>query len=97
MLILMTRAGNTTGLMIFFVLLGLWCGSLSAKLSKENWKSTLISRTCFRLNRRVTTGGIIFLVGTLDAADINISTYFAQLSRPAIQLFIYAKTPLSVP
>lgn len=90
----LTRAGNTTGLLVFFGLLGLWCGSLAAKMSKENWKTALITGLVSGLIAGLLTGGMTFLVGTLDAADVDIRTYFAQLSRPAIQLLTYGKTPL---
>ena len=34
-----TRTGNTTGLVIFFSLLGLWCGSMASQMSRDKWKT----------------------------------------------------------
>jgi len=89
----LTRAGNTTGLLIFFGLFGLWSGSIAAKGSRDNWLPAIINGLIAGLITGLITGGMTYLLGTLDAADVNMRTYFAQLSRPSIQLLTYTKSP----
>ncbi|MFN2236650.1 MAG: ABC transporter permease subunit, partial [Anaerolineales bacterium] len=89
-----TLVGNTTGLLIFFGLLGLWCGSMAAQKSRENWKPALISGAVAGLVAGLITGVTVYLLSTLDAANVDMRNYFAQLSRPQIQLLVYDKTPV---
>ena len=89
-----TRAGNTTGLFIFFALLGIWCGSMAAQGFRESSKSASISGVFAGLVAGVFTAGITYFLATLDASGVDMRTYFAQLSRPAIQLLTYGQTPV---
>jgi len=90
----LTRVGNTTGLLVFFGLLGLWCGSLAANGSRENWQPDLVTGLVAGLITGLLAGTMTFILSTLDAADIDMRTYFAQLSRPSIQLLTYGKSPI---
>jgi ABC-type branched-subunit amino acid transport system permease subunit len=88
----LTRSGNTTGLLIFFGLLGLWCGSLAARGSREKWQPAVINGLVAGFVVGLFTAAMAYLLGTLDAAEVDLRTYFAELSRPAIQLLLYGQT-----
>ena len=89
-----TRTGNTTGLVIFCSLQGLWCGSMASQISRDKWKTALIDGFIAGLIAGLLTGFMTYLVGSLDASDVDMRKYFAQLSRPAIQLLTYGNTPV---
>ena len=92
-----SRVGNTGGLMIFFGLLGLWAGLKAAAEDKTNWKSALISGVSAGLVIGLVIGAFIFLVGFLDAADVEMRDYFVQFSRPAVQFLLYGQGILTGP
>ena len=82
------RAGNTGGLMVLFALLSLWAGSRAAASDKSNLKSVLISGATAGLIIGLMTGAFILLVGFLDAADVEMRDYLAQLSRQNINFLV---------
>lgn len=90
-----TRVGNTGGLMIFFALMGLWAGSKAAADNKTNWQPALISGVSVGIVIGLVTGAFIYLVGFMDAADIEMRKYFVQLSRPIVQFLLYGRGTLT--
>lgn len=92
-----SRVGNTGGLMIFFGLLGLWAGLKAAADNKINWQPALVSGVSVGLVIGLVTGAFIFLVGYLDAADVQMRDYFVQFSRPAVQFLLYGQGILTGP
>ena len=76
-----TRTGNTAGLMVFFILLALWSGTRVSDNQKSNLKNSLV----FGLSSGLVTGLIvsafILLIGSLDAADVEMRDYLVQLNK----------------
>jgi len=87
-----SRTGNTGGLMLIFALLALWAGSQAASFDKSNWKSTLISGASVGLVIGLFIGIFTFLVGTLDAANVEMRDYLVQLNRQSIQFLLYGRS-----
>ena len=87
-----SRTGNTGGLMLLFAIIALWAGSRAASFDKTNWKSTLISGASVGLVMGVFVGVFTFLVGTLDAANIEMRDYLVQLNRQSIQFLLYGRS-----
>jgi len=87
-----SRTGNTGGLMMIFALVALWAGSQAASFDKSNWKSTLISGASIGLVLGVIIGVFTFLVGFLDAANVEMRDYLVQLNRQSIQFLLYGRS-----
>jgi ABC-type branched-subunit amino acid transport system permease subunit len=83
--------GNTGGLMLLFGLLAIWAGSQAAETDKTNWKPALVSGASVGLIVGLIAGTFTYLVGTLDAADVDIRNYLVELSRPNIQFLLYGR------
>ena len=90
-----TRSGNTGGLMLFFAITSLWVGSRSASTVKTDWKSSLVSGMFVGLMIGLIVGAFTFLVGSLDAANIEMRDYFAQFSRPNVQFLLYGRNVIT--
>ena len=90
-----TRVGNVPGLIVFFGLLGLWAGSQATKDAREEWQSALMTGGLANLVYGVLVGAFVYLLGILDAADVDMRTYFVQLSRSNVRLLIYGRSPLA--
>jgi branched-chain amino acid transport system permease protein len=81
-------------MLIFFSLLALWEGSLGAR-------STLSSNKLHSLAGAMTAGGVtglmvgllVFLLGSLNKAGVNMSYYFAQLLPANVQQFSLNLSP----
>lgn len=86
------RTGNTSGLMVLFALLSLWAGYRAAASDKSNLKSVLISGATAGLIIGLMVGAFTLLVGFLDAADVEMRDYLAQLSRQNIQFLVYGRS-----
>ena len=89
------RAGNTGGLMVLFALLSMWAGSRATADNKSDWKSVLVSSATAGLIIGLMVTGFIFLIGSLDAAEVNMRDYLDQLSRQNIQFLIYGRNLVS--
>jgi ABC-type branched-subunit amino acid transport system permease subunit len=85
------RVGNTGGLMLFFALLSLWAGYRAADEYKSDWKSPLVSGASIGLMIGLLSGIFIFVIGTLDAADVEMRKYLVELNRPNIQFLLYGR------
>jgi branched-chain amino acid transport system permease protein len=81
--------------LIFLALLGIWAGTRgAAKAEPDSWASALIGGLVTGLITGITVGLLAFLIGTLDAAKIKMSTYLAQMVPASINLFLLGKQPL---
>lgn len=89
-----TRVGNTGGLMIFFGLLGLWVGYRAACDYAGSTVKSISAGFMISLVMGLVVSLFIYLIGTLDAADVEMRKYFVQLSRTSVQLLIYGREPL---
>jgi ABC-type branched-subunit amino acid transport system permease subunit len=89
------RAGNTGGLMLIFALLSLWAGYRAADEYKSDWKSSLISGASVGLVIGLLCGIFIFIVGSLDAADVEMRNYLVELNRPNVQFLLYGRDILT--
>ena len=87
-----SRTGNTGGLMLLFGIIAVWTGSRAASFDKTNWKSALISGVSVGLPMSLIVGVFTFLIGTLDAANIEMRDYLIQLNRQNIQFLLYGRS-----
>jgi len=87
-----SRTGNTGGLMLIFAIIALWAGSKAAAFDKSSWKTTLISGLMSGLALSVIISALTLLIGTLDAADVEMRDYLVQLNRQAIQFLLYGRS-----
>lgn len=86
--------GNTRGLMVTYSILGLWIGYRGRNASQEKGPRALIASVTAGVTTALLVGTFVFVIGTLDAADVEMRDYLVQLSRPAVQLVLFARTPL---
>lgn len=90
-----TMIGNTGGLMIVLVLIGVWSGLQSDEEHELKTNSYLLGGLAAGATVGLITGLFIFLIGSLDAADVNMRDYFVQLARPSVELVQFGRGPLS--
>jgi len=87
-----SRTGNTGGLMLLLGIIAVWTGSRAASFDKTNWKSALVSGISVGLPVSAIVGFFTFLIGTLDAANIEMRDYLIQLNRQNIQFLLYGRS-----
>ncbi|MCJ7734553.1 MAG: branched-chain amino acid ABC transporter permease [Anaerolineales bacterium] len=87
-----TSTGNTGGLMLLFALLALWAGSRAAAVNKSNWKSVLVSGITVGLVIGLLVGSFTVLVGSLEAANVDVRQYLDQLSKQSVQFLQYGRS-----
>jgi branched-chain amino acid transport system permease protein len=92
-----TTSGFTPAMlnmMIFFGLIGLWAGASGAKpIKTTNRLSSLIGGLLAGAAAGFMLGLLAIILGSLDAAGINLSAYLAQLLPAAIHVFILQQSP----
>jgi ABC-type branched-subunit amino acid transport system permease subunit len=88
-----TMIGNTGGLTLLFVLVGLWIGYRAADDDSESMGPRVLGGLAASLVMGLVISGFIYLVGALDAAEVEIRNYFVQLSRPSVNLLLYGGRP----
>ncbi len=87
-----SRTGNTGGLMILFALMAIWAGSRAASFDKTSWKSALVSGVSVGVPMSIIVGVFTFLIGSLNAANIEMRDYLIQLNRQNIQFLLYGRS-----
>ncbi len=87
-----SRTGNTGGLMILFALMAVWAGSRAAAYDKTSWKSALVSGVSVGVPMGIIVGVFTFLIGSLNAANIEMRDYLIQLNRQNIQFLLYGRS-----
>ena len=87
-----SRTGNTGGLMLIFSLIALWAGSKAAAFDKSNWKTTLVSGLMTGVVLGLIVSAFTFLVGSLDAANVEMRDYLVQLNKQTIVFLLYGRT-----
>jgi len=87
-----TRTGNSAGLMVVLALIALWTGSRASSADRTNLRSGLAGSavTSFVLGGIVS--GFILLVGSLDAANVEMRDYLAQLDHLSVQFLLYGRS-----
>jgi len=85
------RAGNVGGLLIFMGLLGLGVGAYAAKGTGGSVAKSLASGLVGGIVTGLLVGAFAYLLGMLDAADVDMRKYFAQLSSQNISLLLYGQ------
>jgi len=86
-----TRTGNTGGLMIIFVILGMWAGSRSTASDRSNWKASLVSGLSTSVVIALLVSALILLVGYLDSLDVSMRDYLAQLDHLSVQFLLFGR------
>jgi ABC-type branched-subunit amino acid transport system permease subunit len=89
------RAGNTGGLMLFFAILSLWAGYRAADEYKTRWQESLVSGASVGVVIGLFAAVFTFLVGTLDAANVEMRDYLVELNRPNVQFLLYGRSILT--
>ncbi len=84
-----SRAGNLSGLIIFFGLLGFWAGSSSVGKEKHKIGLSVLYGAITGMMMGLVIGILSYVLGILDQADVDLRKYFVELSRPAIQLLLF--------
>jgi branched-chain amino acid transport system permease protein len=81
--------------LIFLAILGTWAGARGAEEARrDTWANALIGGVVAGLITGIAVGLLAFLIGTLDAAKVKMSTYLAQMVPASINLFLLGKQPL---
>jgi branched-chain amino acid transport system permease protein len=84
-----------TNLLVFLGLLGIWAGARGArKNDPDAWGAALLGGLVAGAIVGIQTGVLAYILGTLDAAKVKMSTYLAQLLPASIKLFLLGKPPL---
>lgn len=90
-----TRIGNVAGLMLLLGLMGFWASSLAVGQVKKQWLESVLLGLFTTFLYGILVSAFVYLLGTLDGADVEMRTYFVQLSRPNVQLLTLNKSPLT--
>ena len=85
------RAGNTGGLMVIFALMAFWAGSQASKHDRSDWKPVLTAGLFTGLAMALLVGLFTFLIGTMDAAGVDIRDYLEQINRQTTQFLLYGR------
>jgi ABC-type branched-subunit amino acid transport system permease subunit len=81
-------------MLIFFGLLGLWAGALGTSPVKAVGKlNSLAGGTITGTLSGMMLGLLIFIIGSLDAAGVKMSTYLAQLLPDTLHLYSLQMNP----
>lgn len=90
-----TETGNYyLGLAMIIALLGLWAGMRGAKPTEpDTWAKTLLGGLVAGLLAGVLVGIYALIIGILNAQDVNMREYLAQLSPDAVDQFLYGLGP----
>ena len=83
-----SRVGNIPGLIILFILIGLWAGSSSIRNEKGKLLDSVLYGGLSGLVIGLIIGIFSLLLGFLDQAGVDLRKYFVELSRPAIQFLL---------
>ncbi len=82
-------------LLVFLGLLGLWAGARGARKSEpDTWGRAVLGGLLAGAVAGLMAGALAYLLGTLDAAGVKMSTYFAQLLPASVRLFLLGQAPL---
>jgi len=86
----MPPVGN---LVAFLALLGLWCGAQASKPERHSGNGTLASAAVSSAAAGALVGLLMtlygFIMGSVDAAGIDLRTYLPQVSPNSIELFLF--------
>ena len=83
-----SRVGNIPGLIILFILIGLWAGSSSIREKEVKLPRSVLNGGLSGLVLGLIIGIFSLLLGYLDQVGVDLRKYFVELSRPAIQLLL---------
>jgi ABC-type branched-subunit amino acid transport system permease subunit len=82
--------------LILIVLLGIWAGAHGAKPTKpDTWRNALSGGLIAGLLAGILVGAYAWLIGTIDAAGVNMRTYLPQMSPQSIELFLFGRDPIT--
>ncbi len=82
--------------LIVLVLLGIWAGTHGAKPTvPDSWRNALLGGLFAGLLIGITVGFYAWLIGTINAAGVNMRTYLPQMSPDSIELFLFGQKPLT--
>ena len=82
-------------LLVFLGLLGIWAGARGARKSDpDTWMAALLGGLIAGAIIGIQVGVLAYILGTLDAANVKLSTYLAQMLPASIKLFLLGKDPL---
>lgn len=84
-------------MLVFLALLGLWAGIRSSRRAPGGTHirvpQALVNGLVTGSVSGLTVGGLAYLIGTLSASKVKMSTYLAQLLPETIKLFTLGKPP----
>lgn len=82
-------------LLVFLGLVGIWAGARAAgKSGSSSWGQALSGGLLAGAVVGLQVGALAYLLGTLDAAGVKMSTYLAQLLPASVRLFLLGKDAL---
>jgi branched-chain amino acid transport system permease protein len=88
-------ASTTLDMMIFFGLLALWEGSLGARpVQSTNRLYSLVGALTTGTVTGLMVGLLVFMLGSLNTAGVNMSFYLAELLPATVQQFTLGLSPL---
>ena len=84
-------------MLLFLALVGMWAGAQASRRPAGETSSlgqSLLSGAIAGLVHGLIVGLLAYLVGTLNAAHVQMSYYLSQLLPDVIQLFLLGKSPV---
>jgi ABC-type branched-subunit amino acid transport system permease subunit len=89
------KSPNYADLFIFVALIGIWCGWQGAKPSKnDSYLNAVVSGLSAGIVVGLWAAVIVFLTGIEVTAKVDMRVYLAEMSAPAVNFFLFGKTPL---
>lgn len=81
---------------ILIVLFGIWAGAHGAKPSDpDTWRNASLGGLIAGLLTGIPVGLYAWLIGTINAAGVNMRTYLPQMSPESIELFLFGRDPMT--
>ncbi|HEY3310161.1 MAG TPA: hypothetical protein VGK00_00855 [Anaerolineales bacterium] len=92
--VLVGLTARPLAMLIFMALVGIWAGSNSARKIRNKTASVILLGTLAGLVHGVLVSLVAFIIGSLSASGVKISTYLSQMLPQNIKLFLLEKSPL---
>lgn len=82
--------------LILIAVFGIWAGAHGAKpTTPDTWRNASLGGLISGFLAGILVGAYAWLIGTINAAGINMRTYLAQMSPESIEQFVFGQEPFT--